>query len=190
MLDGREILTEVELSPLTLQIEIMNNPQFIHMYWLTLSCLLLLSSATFGQGTYTLQPDLAIRSVSTIQDKGLRFKDLNKNNVLDPYEDWRVPVEKRIDNLVQQMTLQEKVGMLLINTLNAEAGGKLSERGVQFIQDEKMTRFIFRNTITNNPRPPAGGGGFGGTQITPFEAAQFMNSVQELSESTRLGLPS
>lgn len=141
-----------------------------------------------AQGTYTTQPEVAARSTEVLQLQGLRFKDLNKNHTLDPYEDWRLPVEKRIENLVQLMTLSEKVGMLMINTLNAESGGKLSGRAVQFIQDEKMTRFIFRNTITQNPKPgPAGG--FAGAQITPYEAAQFMNAIQELAESTRLGIP-
>jgi beta-glucosidase len=142
-----------------------------------------------AQGTYKSQPDLSARSSNILQLNGLRFKDLNKNKSLDPYEDWRLEVEKRIDDLVQQMSLPEKVGMMLINTLNAEPGGKMSDRAVQLIQDERMTRFIFRNTITQNPKQTVVGG-FGGAQITPYEAAQFMNSIQELSESTRLGIPS
>jgi beta-glucosidase len=89
---------------------------------------------------------------------------------------------------VKEMTLQEKVGMMLINTTNAEARGELSQRGVQLIEDEKMTRFIFRNVVTNDPKPSPGGG-FAGVQITPFNAAQFMNSVQEVAEGTRLGIP-
>jgi beta-glucosidase len=155
---------------------------------LNISLFVLLSSISLAQGTYKNQPDISARSLSILHVNNLRFRDLNKNQVLDPYEDWRLPVDKRIDNLLSQMNLQEKVGMLLINTMNAEPGGKLSERGVQLIQDEKMTRFIFRNTITENPKPVTGGG-FGGAQITPFETAQFMNSVQELAETTRLGIP-
>jgi beta-glucosidase len=79
--------------------------------------------------------------------------------------------------------------MLLINTLNAGWKGSLTSTAVEFIEDEKMTRFIFRNTIKDNPVSSAAGNPFGGVQITPFEAAQFMNSVQELAESTRLGIP-
>ncbi len=141
-----------------------------------------------GQGTYRVQPKLAARSVNTLFVSGLQFKDLNKNSTLDAYEDWRLPVDRRIDGLLKEMTLVEKVGMLLINTLNAEAGGKVSRHGAELIEDEKMTRFIFRNGVTNTPRPTAGGP-FGGAQVTPFEAAQFMNSVQEIAERTRLGIP-
>jgi beta-glucosidase len=149
----------------------------------------LLTGSTIAQGTYTAQPEISARSVDILQIGALRFKDLNKNKRLDAYEDWRLPVEKRIDDLVRQMDLHEKVGMLLINTLNADRGGKIPERAIQLIEDEKMTHFIFRNTISQNPATsPAGG--FGGVQITPYEAAQFMNGIQESSERTRLGIPS
>ncbi|HEY5917196.1 MAG TPA: glycoside hydrolase family 3 N-terminal domain-containing protein, partial [Chryseolinea sp.] len=69
-----------------------------------------------------------------------------------------------------------------------DPGGKLPLRAAEFVEDEKMTRFIFRNVVTQNPRPTTGGG-FAGAQITPFEAAQFMNAIQELAENTRLGIP-
>jgi beta-glucosidase len=60
---------------------------------------------------------------------------------------------------------------------------------VDYIENQKMTRFIFRNTIKNNPVNTGAGNGFAGVQISPYEAAQFMNAVQELSERTRLGIP-
>lgn len=140
-----------------------------------------------AQGTYKFQPELGVRTVTVIHQDGLIFKDLNKNGKLDVYEDWRQPVEKRVANLLSMMTLEEKAGMFLINTLNAEAGGRLSDRAVDYIEKEKMTRFVFRNTVTATPNPSAGGRG--GAQITAYEAAQFMNSIQELAASTRLGIP-
>ena len=123
---------------------------------------------------------------------GLTFKDLNANGRLDPYEDWRLPIAARVRDLVARMTLEERAGMLLINTLNAEPGGRIPERGVKLIQDEKMTRFVFRNTVTPNPQPPGPGGrgaGFAGVEVSAYEAAQFTNLVQELAEGTRLGIP-
>jgi beta-glucosidase len=68
-------------------------------------------------------------------------------------------------------------------------GAKSPERAIQLIEDEKMSHFIFRNTISENPTTSTAGG-FGGAQVTPFEAAQFMNAIQEFSERTRLGIPS
>ena len=150
---------------------------------------ILVTGTALGQGSYAVQPDIEARGASLLQVDQLTFKDLNKNGELDAYEDWRQPVNIRIDDLTGQMTLPEKVGMLLINTLNAGEKGKLTDRAVTFIEDEKMTRFIFRNTIVDNPVNTGGGNPFGGVQITPFEAAQFTNAVQELAESTRLGIP-
>ncbi|HEX6890841.1 MAG TPA: glycoside hydrolase family 3 N-terminal domain-containing protein [Chryseolinea sp.] len=144
--------------------------------------------AALAQGTYTTQPVIETRVLNVLTVDQRHFKDLNKNNKLDRYEDWRLPVDQRIEDLVRQMTLQEKVGMMLINTLNADPGGRLSLRAAEFIEDEKMTRFIFRNVVTQNPRPTTTGG-FAGAQISPFEAAQFMNAIQELAENTRLGIP-
>ena len=34
----------------------------------------------------------------------LAFKDLNKNNELDDYEDWRLPVEDRAEDLAEKLT--------------------------------------------------------------------------------------
>jgi len=143
----------------------------------------------YAQQHFNTSPRIENRSVNLLQEKKFTFKDLNKNNKLDIYEDWRKPIESRIANLLGLMTLEEKVGMLLINTLNAGEKGKLTDAAVDFIENQKMTRFIFRNTIKNNPVNTPDGNGFAGAAISPFEAAQFMNAVQEISERTRLGIP-
>ena len=154
--------------------------------------LLLLTGPVAASAGAQAQPQVRARAKRTITVERLSFKDLNANGRLDPYEDWRLPVDARVGDLVGRMTAEEKAGMLLINTLNAEPGGRLSDRGVRLIETEKMTRFIFRNTVTPNPEPPAAGGrqgGMAGAQVTAYEAAQFTNLVQELAEGTRLGIP-
>ena len=149
----------------------------------------LVISQGLAQGTYTNQPPIEARAVDLLHQNQAHFKDLNKNKRLDIYEDWRQPLDKRIADLLSQMTLEEKVGMLLINTLNAGEKGEMTEGAVDLIENQKMTRFVFRNIVKNNPVSTGPGNGFAGTQISPYEAAQFMNAVQELSESTRLGIP-
>lgn len=162
----------------------------MNRYNYVLSCILIASTfLAEAQGTHQSQPILESRAISNIQHDDLVFRDLNKNEIVDLYEDWRQPVEVRVNNLVQQMTLEEKVGMMLINTLNAGNFGVVTDRAVNLIEDEKMTRFIFRNTVTHNPVRGDSGHPFRGTQITPFEAAQFMNAVQEMAENSRLGIP-
>ncbi len=138
--------------------------------------------------TYRYRPRVEARAVDLLYDRGLPFKDLNENGEIDTYEDWRRPVRERVADLLSKMTLQERVGMLMIDQLNADAGGELPDLAAQYVEEEKMTRFIFRNTVTNSPTPQPGDAFFG-AQITPYEAAQFTNATQELCESTRLGIP-
>ena len=62
----------------------------------------------------TKQPELGKQSAAILKVDNLEFKDLNKNGKLDPYEDWRLSSEARSKDLLSQMTLEEKAGMLLI----------------------------------------------------------------------------
>ena len=71
------------------------------------------------------QPKLGHKSVRIIHEGGFQFKDLNKNGKLDPYEDWRLPVDERISNLVGQMTLEEKVGLMFHTNFAVPADGSV-----------------------------------------------------------------
>ena len=42
----------------------------------------------------------------------LKFRDFNKNGKLEIYEDYRQPMEKRVQDLLSKMTVQEKVAQL------------------------------------------------------------------------------
>jgi beta-glucosidase len=42
-------------------------------------------------------------------------RDLNKNGTIEPYEDWRQPIETRINDLLGRMTLQEKAYQMFYN---------------------------------------------------------------------------
>ncbi|MBP8156150.1 MAG: glycoside hydrolase family 3 protein, partial [Leadbetterella sp.] len=71
-----------------------------------------------------LQPVLGAKSTKIIKSGKLEFKDLNKNGKLDKYEDWRLPVEARVKDLLSKMTLEEKIGFMLISTTRmANDGG-------------------------------------------------------------------
>ena len=71
------------------------------------------SAVVHGQAVRVTQPAVGVRSARVLTVQGLRFKDLNKNGSLDPYEDWRQPVAVREDNLLTQMTLEEKAGLMV-----------------------------------------------------------------------------
>ena len=87
---------------------------------------------------------------------------------------------------------------MLIDTLNAacdvetQTRGTLDANAADYVNNQKMHRFVFRNTVTSEDKAVCGGadGGFqASTSLTPQEAAEYMNSVQELGEKTRLGIP-
>jgi len=63
-----------------------------------------------------IRPEINTRRNLSLQGKearmltedGITFRDLNKNGKLDPYEDPRHPIEERVEDLLGQMTLEEK----------------------------------------------------------------------------------
>lgn len=111
------------------------------------------------------QPYVETRIKSIIYVDGLKFRDLNSNRQLDPYEDWRLPIEERIDDLLSQMTLEEKCGLLFhYNT------GSI-EQDIERITVQYVNHFL-----------PNDNG-------TPDVLARRHNFYQELAESTRLGVP-
>ena len=62
--------------------------------------------------TFSVIPDpkMAGKKFPVIEQDG--WNDLNKNGKKDLYEDPAQPVEKRVENLLKQMTLEEKLGQL------------------------------------------------------------------------------
>src|SRR5690625_6421965 len=78
----------------------------------------LLLTLAVGAGAATVppadveQPELGARVKNIIEVDGYEFRDLNDNGELDAYEDWRLPAEERVDDLVTQMTLEEKAGLM------------------------------------------------------------------------------
>jgi beta-glucosidase len=136
------------------------------------------------------QPVIGVRTRPVLKADGLQFKDANGNTTLDPYEDWRLPVERRVDDLVARMTLEEKAGLMLIDTLNPGCGGVLPANATTLVETQKMTRFVLRSVVAAAASPCDGTSqGFRGAAVTPGQMAAFTNAVQALAESQRLGIP-
>lgn len=147
-----------------------------------------LALANAGVSVADEQVELEARVKPVIQVEGLEFKDLNANDALDPYEDWRLGIDERVADLVGQMTVEEKAGLMLIDTLNADCGGAVPALAEDYVTNQYMHRFILRNTVAADPE--CGTGGRQGAQVSPREAAEYTNAVQEMTEATRLGIPS
>ena len=56
---------------------------------------------------YTEKTDFA-----ELTAEGYTFTDRNGNGALDPYEDARRPVDERVEDLLRQMTREEKIHLL------------------------------------------------------------------------------
>lgn len=148
-------------------------------------------------GKSHLQPELEVKVKNMIEVDGLKFKDLNNNGKLDPYEDWRLSPEERAKNLVSLMNMDEKIGMMLINTrrmgLSQEDKEKTSHDGIldeaiiekgtnifatskvygttHTIVNRNLRHFILRDNFS------------------PAEMAEWVNKMNEVAEGTRLGIP-
>lgn len=138
------------------------------------------------------QPTLGVRTKSTIEVDGLQFRDLDGDGRLAPYEDWRLPATQRAADLVSRMTLAEKAGLMLIDTVNARWGGGATAAAGEYIGEQHMRRIIFRNVVAVPGQERQGDDShpfIAGSSVTPEQAAAFMNEVQELAEGSRLGIP-
>ena len=142
-------------------------------------------------GPLITQPTISAKAKPVLTVEGKQFKDLNANGKLDHYEDWRLSVDDRINDLVAQMTDTEKVGMMMINDNNAGCGGAVTSTAVDYINNQKMTRFILRSTAAATASPCDGSvtPGRGGYTVTPQQLAAYTNALQEMAENTRLGIP-
>ena len=114
-----------------------------------------------------------------IQQDGLRFRDLNKNGVLDPYEDWRLSPEQRARDLVARMTLEEKAGAMMHGT--ARSGGPTGGVGFGGQYDTVRNRALIDSVKIVNLITRLNG--------DPATIATQNNVLQALAERTRLGIP-
>ncbi|MFC4255446.1 glycoside hydrolase family 3 N-terminal domain-containing protein [Croceibacterium xixiisoli] len=135
------------------------------------------------------QPPVESRVKPLIAIDDLQFRDLNGNGQLDPYEDWRLPVESRVDDLVQRMNLAEKAGLMLIDTANAACNGAVSGEAIDYLYRQNMRFFVFRNAVAGTPNCIEGDGFRRSSTLTPTQAARFTNAAQTIAESSRLGIP-
>lgn len=145
------------------------------------------------------QPELGARSVKLLTKSGLKFKDLNKNGKLDRYEDWRLPTDERISDLLPRMTIEEKAGFMIISQLNmTQKDGEFTSDLVE--EDAVSTRNLFTSDSLAEPEVNASGTtkGINERNLRHFILranapagiiAEWSNNVQAVAEASRLGIP-
>ena len=165
----------------------------------------LISFVAFAQNT--IQPKLGNQGVQIIKSQGYEFKDLNKNGKLDNYEDWRLPNETRVKDLISQMTLEEKIGFMLISTTRMEGDYAFEQNAPKTeiksgFNEEDLVQNI--NMFSKKPLPVPVMSAVGTTKaVTQYNLRHFIlrantsakimaewsNNLQRLCESSRLGIP-
>lgn len=110
------------------------------------------------------------------------FRDLNKNGKMDVYEDPSQPVEARVKDLLSQMTLEEKAGMLFINGARIPEDGSLSD----FTGTGMFARIPIATQLMDGKKMNH----INLWQVPGTKAlATWYNNVQKHAEQTRLGIP-
>ncbi len=160
------------------------------------------------------QPKIEARVAPILKIDGLTFKDLNRNGALDAYEDWRLPIDRRVADLISRMTVEEKAGLMfhasiqgamgpngeVLDTMGSFGGG--GRAGGAVPAPTGVTRAIRGRTNPYNVEPVDS---VSATELIlkrgirwavirpgnepPEVTAKFVNNLQQIAEGSRLGIP-
>lgn len=110
-----------------------------------------------------------------------KYRDLNKNGRMDVYENPKQPVEARVEDLLKQMTLEEKAGAMFIPGARVQKDGSLNDvPGLGFSANAANALNLVNGNIIHINIWAAPG---------VRELAAWTNNVQKIAEQTRLGIP-
>ncbi len=131
-----------------------------------------LASATISQ------PAIGVNNKPLLHIGGLTFKDLNQDGQLNPYEDWRLTPQQRAQDLVKRMTLAEKAGLMMHGSAPSPgsvigAGTVYDLPAAQKMIVQQQVRSLITRLSGRNPQ----------------QMAQENNKLQQIAESSRLGIP-
>ncbi|WP_163326254.1 glycoside hydrolase family 3 protein [Draconibacterium mangrovi] len=134
--------------------------------------------------------------IGIIENKGFAFKDLNKNGMLDKYEDWRLSFDERAQDLASQMSAEQIAGLMLYSahqSIPGRSGGRrgfggstyngksleesgaessdLTDQQINFLTDDNLRHVLITSVES------------------PGVAAKWNNNMQALVEGIGLGIP-
>ena len=124
------------------------------------------------------------KSEVLLEKDGVSFRDLNGNEKLDIYEDVNQPIEDRIDDLLSQMTLEEKAGMMFINGAPVSVDGKPD--GTEGLEGPASR---MASVVENMNNLKMNHFNIWSIPADPNIFAQWYNNTQQVAEKTRLGIP-
>ncbi|WP_110590039.1 glycoside hydrolase family 3 N-terminal domain-containing protein [Microbacterium suaedae] len=119
-------------------------------------------------------------SVEMLRDSdGTAFRDLNGNGVMDPYEDPRLPIPARVEDLLSRLSLREKAGLMVQSVVAVTTDGDID--GPPIVERRPTARELVEEravTHLNVHRIPE-----------PAVMARWVNSVQRVAEQSPHGIP-
>ena len=117
----------------------------------------------------------------TLTIDGQSFKDLNANGKLDIYEDARQPIKARVEDLLGQMTIEEKVGLMWHPPIGMGQTGEVLGKPdmASFFFGSSYDYLVNKKLRHFNLFPIA----------PPQYHAQWYNALQKIAEQDRLGIP-
>lgn len=121
------------------------------------------------------------------------FKDLNKNGILDPYEDWRLIAQDRAIDLASKMTINQIAGLMLYSKHQAIPAS--SQGFFKGTYDEKTLEESGANPsdLTDQQKKFLSNDNLRHVLITsvqsPKIAAEWNNKAQSFVEGIGLGIP-
>ncbi len=110
---------------------------------------------------------------------GVRYRDLNGNGVMDPFEDPRLEVDARVDDLLGRLSLEEKVGLMFHTVIEAGADGTVVETAGAI--SKSPTSVVVLEKHLNHFNVHA--------LDDPRMAARWHNALQALAERSPHGIP-
>ena len=102
---------------------------------------------------------------------GFAFKDLNRNDSLDAYEDWRLPAQERAADLASQLSIEEIAGLMLYSSHQSVPADSLTDEQKKFLHDDHL-RAVLITTVES-----------------PATAAKWNNNMQAFVEGLDHGIP-
>lgn len=115
----------------------------------------------------------------TTDPQGIAYRDLNRNGVMDPYENPHLPIAERVEDLLGRLSLPEKIGLMFHTVIEAGPDGSVVE-GPGAIS-KTATSTVVRDKFINH---------FNVHLLRDAAAAaRWQNAVQALAEQTPHGIP-
>ena len=109
--------------------------------------------------------------VKLLTEDGYAFKDLNRNDSLDAYEDWRLSPQERAADLASKLSKEEIAGLMLYSSHQAVPSAELTEDQKKFLSKDHLRAVLI--TSVESPRI----------------AAQWNNRMQAFIEGLDHGIP-